>query len=104
MKALRYLNKYFLKYKYRLLIGIIITICSKFLALQVPQLIRESVNVAEDYRNGIVTDLAVVKSELLNNILLIVAVALLSGFFTFLMRQTIIVMSRLVEFYLKNEI
>ena len=104
MKALRYLNKYFLKYKYRLLIGIIITICSKFLALQVPQLIRESVNVAEDYRNGIVTDLAVVKSELLNNILLIVAVALLSGFFTFLMRQTIIVMSRLVEFDLKNEI
>jgi ATP-binding cassette subfamily B protein len=104
MKALRYLNKYFLKYKYRLLIGIIITICSKILALQVPQLIRESVNVAEDYRNGIVTDLTVVKSELLNNILLIVAVALLSGFFTFLMRQTIIVMSRLIEFDLKNEI
>ena len=104
MKALLYLNKYFLKYKYRLLIGIIITVCSKILALQVPQLIRESVNVAEDYRNGIVTDLTVVKSELLNNILLIVAAALLSGFFTFLMRQTIIVMSRLIEFDLKNEI
>ena len=104
MKALQYLNKYFLKYKYRLFIGIIITIASKILALQVPQLIRESVNVAEDYRNGIVTDLAVVKSELLNNILLIVAAALLSGFFTFLMRQTIIVMSRLIEFDLKNEI
>lgn len=104
MKALSYLNKYFLKYKYRLLIGIVITIASKILALQVPQLIRESVNVAEDYRNGIVTDLAVVKSELLINILLIVAAALLSGFFTFLMRQTIIVMSRLIEFDLKNEI
>ena len=84
MKALQYLNKYFLKYKYRLLLGIIITIASKILALEVPRLIRESVNVAEDYRNGIVTDLAVVKSELLNNILLIVAAALLSGFFTFL--------------------
>ena len=104
MKALRYLNKYFFKYKYRLFIGIIITIASKFLALQVPQLIRESVNVAEDYRNGVVTDLTIVKSELLNNILLIVAAALLSGFFTFLMRQTIIVMSRLIEFDLKNEI
>ncbi|MHB1146979.1 MAG: ABC transporter ATP-binding protein [Lutibacter sp.] len=104
MKALQYLNKYFLKYKYRLFLGIIITIASKILALQVPQLIRESVNVAEDYRNGIVTDLAVVKSELLNNILLIIAAALLSGFFTFLMRQTIIVMSRLIEFDLKNEI
>ncbi len=104
MKALQYLNKYFLKYKYRLLLGIVITVASKILALQVPQLIRESVNVAEDYRNGIVTDLSVVKSELLNNILLIVAAALLSGFFTFLMRQTIIVMSRLIEFDLKNEI
>ncbi|MDO9275099.1 MAG: ABC transporter transmembrane domain-containing protein, partial [Lutibacter sp.] len=104
MKALQYLNKYFFKYKYRLLLGIIITIASKILALQVPQIIRESINVAEDYRNGIVTDLAVVKSELLYNILLIVAAALLSGFFTFLMRQTIIVMSRLIEFDLKNEI
>ncbi|MBE0424486.1 MAG: ABC transporter ATP-binding protein [Lutibacter sp.] len=104
MKALSYLNKYFLKYKYRLLLGIIITIASKILALQVPQIIRESINVAEDYRNGIVADLAVVKSELLYNILLIVAAALLSGFFTFLMRQTIIVMSRLIEFDLKNEI
>ncbi len=104
MKALQYLNKYFLKYKYRLFLGIIITIASKILALQVPQIIRESINVAEDYRNGIVTDLAAVKSELLYNILLIVAAALLSGFFTFLMRQTIIVMSRLIEFDLKNEI
>ncbi|HEY9221667.1 MAG TPA: ABC transporter ATP-binding protein [Lutibacter sp.] len=104
MKALQYLNKYFFKYKYRLLLGVIITIASKILALQVPQIIRESINVAEDYRNGIVTDLAVVKSELLYNILLIVAAALLSGFFTFLMRQTIIVMSRLIEFDLKNEI
>ncbi len=104
MKALQYLNKYFLKYKYRLLLGIIITICSNLLALQVPQFIRESVNVAEDYRNGIVTDLDLVKSDLLNNILLIIGAALLAGFFTFLMRQLIIVTSRLIEFDLKNEI
>ena len=104
MKALQYLNKYFLKYKYRLAIGIIITVFSKFLALQVPQLIRQSVNIANDYKNGLVTDLAFVKSQLLINILLIVGAALLSGFFTFLMRQTIIVMSRLIEFDLKNEI
>ncbi|MDV7188120.1 ABC transporter ATP-binding protein [Lutibacter sp. TH_r2] len=104
MKALRYLNKYFIKYKYRLLIGILITICSKILALQVPQLIRETINNAEDYSKDIVTDVDLVKEELLNNILLIIGVALLSGFFTFLMRQTIIVMSRLIEFDLKNEI
>ncbi|WP_090120797.1 ABC transporter ATP-binding protein [Lutibacter oricola] len=104
MKALKYLNKYFSKYKYRLILGIIITVCSKILALQVPQIIRNSVNTAEDYSKGLITDIAVVKADLLNNILLIVGVALLSGFFTFLMRQTIIVMSRLIEFDLKNEI
>ena len=104
MKALQYLNKYFLKYKYRLIIGLIITVCSKFLALMVPKLIRESVNVADDYKNGVITDLAFVKSELLYNILLIIGAALLSGFLTFLMRQTIIVTSRLIEFDLKNEI
>jgi len=104
MKALQYLNKYFIKYKYRLLVGIIITVFSKILALQVPHLIKESVNAAEDYKNGLITDISFVKTELLNNILLIIGVALLSGFFTFLMRQTIIVMSRLIEFDLKNEI
>jgi len=104
MKALQYLNKYFFKYKYRLLIGVVITIFSKVLALQIPQLIRESVNVADDYKNGIVKDLDFVKDELLNNILYIIGAALLAGFFTFLMRQTIIVTSRLIEFDLKNEI
>lgn len=104
MKALQYLNKYFIKYKYRLLLGVIITICSNVLALQVPQFIRESINVAEQYQKGIVTDVAQVKHQLLTNILLIIGVALLSGFFTFLMRQTLIVMSRLIEFDLKNEI
>ena len=104
MKALQYLNKYLLKYKYRLLVGIIITICSNLLALQVPQFIKESVNIAEDYKNGIVTDLEAVKANLLYYILIIIGTALLSGFFTFLMRQMIIVTSRLIEFDLKNEI
>ena len=104
MKALKYLNKYFLKYKYRLLIGLFITFCSKYLALQIPQLISKSLDASQDYKNGLITDLAVVKSDLLNNILLIVGAALLSGFFTFIMRQTIIVTSRLIEFDLKNEI
>ncbi len=104
MKALQYLNKYFFKYKFRLLIGVVIIILSKFLALEIPQIIRESLNAVEDYQNGIITDIEVVKHDLLINILTIVGVAMLSGFFTFLMRQTIIVMSRLIEFDLKNEI
>ena len=104
MKALKYLNKYFLKYKYRLLIGLFITFCSKYLALQIPQLISKSLDASQDYKNGLITDLTVVKADLLNNILLIIGAALLSGFFTFIMRQTIIVTSRLIEFDLKNEI
>ncbi|WP_334058501.1 ABC transporter ATP-binding protein [Polaribacter sp. P097] len=104
MKALQYLNKYFSKYKWRIIIGLLITILSKLLALQVPRIIGNSFNIVEDYLDNTVKDLAAVKHELLMNVLIIIGVALLSGFFTFLMRQTIIVTSRLIEFDLKNEI
>ena len=104
MKALLYLNKFFIKYKYRLIFGITITIFSKILAVQIPSFIKNSLNVVEDYNKGLITDLSIVKSTLIDNILLIIGAALLSGFFTFLMRQTLIVMSRLIEFDLKNEI
>ena len=104
MKALKYLNKYFTKYKWRILIGLLITILSKLLALQVPRIIGNSFNIVEDYLNNTVTDLKLVEHELLMNVLIIIGLALLGGFFTFLMRQTIIVTSRLIEFDLKNEI
>ncbi len=104
MKALKYINKYFLKYKWRLLIGILITILSKLLALKVPQIVGDSLNIVEDYQNGTITDIELVKHQLLINVLIIIGVAILAGFFTFLMRQTIIVTSRLIEFDLKNEI
>ncbi|MEQ6122725.1 ABC transporter ATP-binding protein [Pseudotenacibaculum sp. MALMAid0570] len=108
MKALKYLNKYFVKYKWRILIGIFITILSKIFALQIPRIISESLNGVENYMQakklGLNPDISLVKSELLWNILIIIGAAILSGFFTFLMRQTIIVTSRLVEFDLKNEI
>ena len=104
LKALQYLNKYFVKYKWRLFIGIIITILSKLLALKIPEIIKNSLNIVEDYARGKQTDLSVVKHELFINILIIIGVTLLAGFFTFLMRQTIIVVSRLIEFDLKNEI
>ena len=87
-----------------MLIGILITILSKLLALKVPQIVGDSLNIVEDYQNGTITEIAIVKDELLLNVLLIIGVAILAGFFTFLMRQTIIVTSRLIEFDLKNEI
>jgi ATP-binding cassette subfamily B protein len=79
-------------------------VVSKVFALEIPQLIKESLNIVEDYSNNRITDLEIVKSQLIINILYIIGAALLSGFFTFLMRQTLIVMSRLIEYDLKNEI
>ena len=104
MKALQYLNKYFVKYKWRLLLGVLITILSKFLALKIPSIISDSLNVVEDYTVDKSITLSMVKEQLLKNILLIVGVTLLAGIFTFCMRQLIIVTSRLIEFDLKNEI
>ncbi|TDQ27937.1 ABC transporter ATP-binding protein [Tenacibaculum caenipelagi] len=104
MKALQYLNKYFIKYKWRLLLGVFITVLAKIFTLKIPDFVGDSLNVVEDYQLGKITELEEVKSILLKNILLIIAVTLIGGFFTFLMRQTIIVMSRLIEFDLKNEI
>ncbi len=104
MKALKYLNKFFFKYRSRLVLGILITVVSKVFALEIPQLIKESLNIVEDYSTNRITDLEIVKSQLIINIFYIIGAALLSGFFTFLMRQTLIVMSRLIEYDLKNEI
>ena len=104
MKSLRYLDKYFIKYKWRLLLGIFITILSKILALQIPKIIGKSLNVVESYMKGDILDKPIVKEQLLWNILLIVGVSIFAGFLTFVMRQMIIVTSRLIEFDLKNEI
>ena len=84
--------------------GIVITIISRVFSLFAPRLIGESLTAVENYLVNHQGDLAVLKSLLLNNILIIIGATLLSGFFTFLMRQTIINVSRYIEFDLKNEI
>lgn len=104
MKALKHLNKYFFKYRVRLILGIFIAIASRIFAVAVPKFIGDSVAIVERYLENDITDIALVKSTLINNILIIIGAALLSGFFMFLMRQTFIVVSRYIEFDLKNEI
>lgn len=105
MKELQYLNKYFIKYKFRFLAGILITIIAQIFSLYTPKLISNSFSAIENYMaNTETVSVAVVKSQLIQNIILIIATTLLAGILTFLMRQTLIVMSRLVEFDLKNEI
>ena len=103
MKELQYLNKYFIKYKYRFLLGIIITIVAQFFMLFTPKLISEAFKVIEDYQNNLIS-IKAVKHELVIKLLKIVVATIIAGFLTFLMRQTLIVMSRHVEFDLKNEV
>ena len=104
MKELQYLNKYFVKYKYRFLFGIFTTIAAQIFMLFSPKLISNSFKTIENFiaSDGANPDL--IKSRLLQNILLVIGTTLISGVFTFLMRQTLIVMSRYIEFDLKNDI
>ncbi len=104
MHALRHLNKYFLKYKFRLFVGLIITILARIFATLIPTYVGDSVDIVEQYINSDIKDIAEVKEGLMLNILLILGSVLVSAFFTFLMRQTFIVISRYIEFDLKNEI
>lgn len=103
MKELQYLNKYFVKYKFHFLLGIIMTIASQIFSLYTPKLISKSFMVIEDFhKNGLSSQ--VVKAELIHNIGWILVTTLIAGVLRFLMRQTLIVMSRHVEFDLKNEV
>ena len=104
MKELSYINKYFSKYKKNLISGIIIIIAARILLLITPGLIRNSINVIDNYRTGTISNLEIVETELINNVFLILLASVLAGIFTFLTRQTIINVSRYVEFDLKNEI
>ena len=103
MIELQYLNKYFLKYKYQLLIGIVITIVARIFLLFTPRYVRKIFTAIENGLNGSISK-ETFKTELAVAILYIIGAALIAGIFTFLMRQTIINVSRYIEYDLKNEI
>ncbi len=104
MKELRYLNKYFIKYKYSFLLGILFTIIAQIFSLFTPKLISKSFKIIESFSKDNTITKSVIQQELISNILLIIATTIIAGFLSFLMRQTLIVMSRHVEFDLKNEV
>ena len=104
MKELRYLNKYFIHYKYSFLLGILITIVAQIFSLFTPKLISKSFKAIEDFAKDQTIPKSFIQQELTSNILLIIATTIIAGFLTFLMRQTLIVMSRHIEFDLKNEV
>ncbi len=104
MKALRYLDKYLRKYRFKLFAGIIITVISRIFSLFAPRLIGNSLTTVEKFLSENQSTLIEVKQILLINILIIIGASILSAFFTFLMRQMIINVSRYIEYDLKNEI
>lgn len=103
MKELKYLNKYFRKYKYKVLLGVVIVACAKVFSLFTPQLIGDVVTlVANQIESPVSED--TFKAAVRFKIILILGAALATAVFTFLMRQTLINVSRYIEFDLKNEI
>lgn len=113
MKHLFYLNKYFWKYKWRLLLGILFVTCSNIFGVLPPRVIRYAFDLVKE--NIIYYQLfqgfelqqsfySVLSSILLLFGLLMLALALIKGIFMFFMRQTIIVMSRLIEYDFRNEV
>ena len=113
MKELAYLNKYLYKYRYRILLGLLFIIVSNILAIIPAQIVRRVINLVEEnialfrlFDGFSLQDkiYAVFAGSILIYGMAILVLALLKGLFTFFMRQTIIVMSRLVEYDLKNEI
>ncbi|GAA4446751.1 ABC transporter ATP-binding protein [Ravibacter arvi] len=113
MKALAHLNKYLLKYKWYLVLGTVFTIISNLFGILPAQIVRQSLDLVKDTLD---VYFAFQGSSLQSGIrdqfyttipyfgFLILLMAIMKGVFLFMVRQTIIVMSRHIEFDLKNEI
>ena len=105
MKELSYLNKYLVKYKRRLLLGTLFIIVSNIFKVLMPEILKNATNsikyVLDNIKQYTSEDIASIAISLG---LLFMLYALLNGIFLFLTRQTIIIMSRLIEYDLKNEI
>ena len=103
MKELQHLNKYFLKYKKQLLIGVVITIAARLFLLYTPRYVKQIFIVIENYSKNTITK-EVFKVNLSESIIYIIGAAIIGSVLTFFMRQYIINVSRYIEFDLKNEI
>ena len=127
MKELLPVNKYFWKYKWLLLLGILFVILTNYFRILAPQITGFVANTvlgsleiqhpksANQYLNSINSDSTTayllsafntksIKTKVLYAGIILFLLAIISGLFMFMMRQTIIVMSRHIEFDQKNEI
>jgi ATP-binding cassette subfamily B protein len=113
VKDLKSINKYFVKYKWRLLLGIVFVTVSNLFGILPAQITRDALDVVVGNIDAVkLFEGTGIRSLLLKNLsftiflfgCILILMAILKGVFMFLMRQTIIVMSRLVEYDQKNEI
>ncbi len=128
MKHLASLNKYFWKYKWLFLLGIVFIVLSNYFRILAPQVTKYVLNTVEHtlkkesaktsavaktsydplvqkvFINKIESSASSFKNKIFVCGIMLLALALISGFFMFLMRQTIIVMSRHIEFDQKNQV
>jgi ATP-binding cassette subfamily B multidrug efflux pump len=113
VKSLLTLNPYFLRYRYYFLLGIVFVVLSNLFAIYPAQMVRSSFDLVAANLDKInefkkpeerTAFMDIIEVLVLKYGLLIVAMALLRGLFLFFMRQTIIVMSRHIEFDQKNDI
>ncbi|WPQ66542.1 ABC transporter ATP-binding protein [Chitinophaga sancti] len=113
MKHLAVLNKYFLRYKWRFLLGLVCTVISIVFSVFQPIMVRQIFDLlAQNLNNYHLisdTNLKTIFHSDFSKVLafygvMLLIFALLSGFFLYLQRQSLIVMSRHIEFDLKNEI
>lgn len=113
MKDLLHLNKYFLKYKWHLLLGIVFVIVSNSFQVLEPKIVRQALDMVVENVNLYQSLEGFESQQLLYNEmgkillffgLLVIVLAFIMGIFMYFMRQTIIVMSRLIEYDLRKEI
>ncbi|KAA5536924.1 ABC transporter ATP-binding protein [Taibaiella lutea] len=113
MQHLSVLNKYFVKYRWRLLSGLLFVILANVFAVLSPQIVRETLdqvyqNISTYHLLANTPEAAALRSKVMHLVMIagmyLLAYALLRGIFMFFMRQTIIVMSRHIEYDQKNEI
>jgi ATP-binding cassette subfamily B multidrug efflux pump len=112
LKHLFRLNKYFSIYKWHFLLGIFFVTGSNYFGILIPQKVRDALNLVESkltVYNGLSGSDKSIMYDDLGNILLtfgliVTGFAILKGLFMYFMRQTIIVMSRLIEYDLRKEV
>jgi ATP-binding cassette subfamily B multidrug efflux pump len=102
MKSLSYLNKYFFKYRWRLLLGILCIVIGNYFGARIPVIIGESMDILKGDKP--ISAGQTLFWAVLGLAGLAILFNIIKGFFLFLTRQTLIVMSRYIEFDLKNEI